>query len=205
MARGASSPSHSGEPAEAGPTSFVRRTERQFWLDPDGKNRWTPALDQAGKPLIEDREGAGETCSACSTEIRWLCFVVHPTRGAQAVGLCCIHKVIGTLPPAQQTAYREAVRNLNREMENAARRAKGEPLVIGREERRMAQIAGLEAAARDPRLSRVTWFYNDNPRTLGRDVRWYLSEMKARRRHSSFQSGLKTVLARNGYPDVFAQ
>ena len=182
---------------------FVRKTERGFWLDPDGVNRWIPAINEAGKPLIEDRSGADETCAACGTEIRWLCFVRHPTRGAQAVGRCCIHKVVRALPEAQQKLYREIITDLNLEMRNATRRAQGKPPIISRKERLQAQIGALEAAARDPRVAHATWSYNGNPHRLVRDTLWYLKELKEGRRHSSFQSALKSALIENGHPEVF--
>lgn len=183
---------------------FVRRTEREFWRDSDGAIRWTPALNDDGRPLIEDHSGAGETCSACGTGIRWLCYVRHPTRGALAVGRCCIFKVVKKLPEKEQLAYREAITNLDREIRNATRRSQGRPPILGRKEKLGAQIKALEAAARDPRIVGVRWFYNDNSHSLIRDVQWYLAELKAGRRRSGFQSALKAALARNGHPEVFA-
>jgi len=187
-----------------GGIEFVRRTERDFWLDPDGINRWVPAMNTAGKPLIEDRGGAEETCAACGTEIRWLCFVRHPSRGAQAVGRCCIRRVVRALPESEQAVYREVITDLSREMRNATRRAQGKPPIVGRKERFQAQILALEAAVRDPRVARARWVYNGNQHRLVRDALWYLNELKGGKRHSTFQTALKTALSENGHPEVFA-
>lgn len=191
--------------SSAGRVNFVRATERKFWRDSDGANRWIPALDQGGHPLIEDRQGGDEVCSACGTKIRWVCFVRHPSRGAAGVGDCCIRKVLSALPSGPRAEYSRAITDLTREMRNASRRAKGLRLIVGREERREAQIASLETAARDPRIAQATWVYNGNTHRLIRDVRWYIDELKARRRHSGFQSSLKWALAENGYPDAFSR
>jgi hypothetical protein len=189
---------------ETGAVAFVKRTERDFWLDPDGKNRWIPAFNEDGSASIEDHQGAEEACSACGTQIRWLCFVRHPTRGFVAVGRCCINKVIRSLPQVQQGPYREAVGAINREMQNVVRRSRGKPVVVGRKERLRNHIIALETASHDPRLHGVTWLYNGEERRLGRDLIWYLNELKAGRRHSSFQSVMKGALSRNGHPEVFA-
>jgi hypothetical protein len=184
--------------------SFVRKVEREFWLDPDGRNRWIPTTKEDGTPRIEDHQDAGETCAACGTEIRWLCFVSHPTRGAYAVGRCCIHKVIRALPEDRQASYREAVSSIDRAMRNVTRRAQGKPQIVSRKDRLRAQISGLESAASDPRVAAAQWIYNGNQHRLHRDVLWYLSELKQGRRHSGFQSALKLALAAHGHPEVFA-
>lgn len=189
---------------EVGGYAFVRKTERDFWLDPDGKNRWVPTTRPDGSPLIEDHQDSGETCAACGTEIRWLCFVGHPTRGAYAVGRCCIRKVIRALPQDRQGAYRETVSNLDREMRNATRRAQGKPPIVSRKDRLRSQIRGLEAAAQDPRLAGASWIYNGNQHRLVRDVLWYLGELRQGKRHSGFQSALKSALSEHGHPEVFA-
>lgn len=183
--------------------SFVRRTERAFWLDRDGVNRWTPELTPEGTPRIEDRGTADERCAACQTEIRWLCYVRHPSEGVKPVGRCCIHKVIGALPPQQQAAYREAISTLDREGRNARRRAQGKPLIVGRKEKLRHQIHELERVSVAPELNGVTWLYNENRHVLRRDVIWYLSELRSGRRHSSFQTALKRILSEHGYPEVF--
>jgi len=183
--------------------AFVRRTEREFWLDSDGRNRWVPAVRDDGTPLIEDRQDAGETCSACGTEIRWLCFVRHPTRGAYAVGRCCIHKVIRALPEDRRKTYREVVSSIDREMRNATRRAQGKPPIVSRKERLRSQISALEAASGDPRVKDASWIYNGNQHRLVRDVLWYLGELRQGRRHSGFQSALKAALSEHGHPEVF--
>ena len=189
--------------ADSDGVSFVRKTEREFWLDSDGRNQWVPATTEDGTPLIEDRPDSDERCAACGTEIRWLCFVRHPTRGAFAVGRCCIHKVIKALPEDQQETYREVVSSINREMRNATRRAQGKPPVVGRKERLRAQMMALEAATSDPRISGVSWYYNGNRRRLLRDMLWYLGQLREGKRHSGFQSGLKGALSANGHPEVF--
>ncbi len=185
------------------PESFLRRTEREFWLDPDRVNRWTPALNDQGRPHIEDREGAGEECAACGTQIRWVCFVRHPARGAQGVGRCCIYKVVKALPEVQQAPYKEALSNLSREMRNAERRERGLPPTVSRKERLEKHIRNLEAVVGDPRLASVRFYYNDRPRNLPRDVVWYLGQLKQGRRNSSFQSALKGALGLCGLEHVF--
>ncbi len=194
----------SASPGVKGSYSFVRETERTFWLDSDGVNRWIPALTAGGEPAIEDRKGDEETCTACGTPIRWLCFVVHPTRGSEAVGRCCIRKVIGALPDRTQEVYRDAVSSLDRAARNATREAQGKPPIVGRKERLRNHITALEAVIADPTITGAAWFYNGNRHSLRRDVVWYLGELKAGRRRSSFQSALRAALEANGHPDVFA-
>lgn len=146
-----------GRTEAGGSNAFVRRTEREFWYDPDRTNRWVPAFGADGAPLIEDHHGSEEECSACGTQIRWLCFVTHPTRGVKAVGRCCIHKVIRALPEGKQELYREAVGAITRAMQNAIRRSQGKPEIVSRRDRLRNHIMALEAASRDSRLYRLTW------------------------------------------------
>jgi hypothetical protein len=174
--------------------SFIRKTEREFWRDPDGEIRWTPALNDEGRPLIEDHSGAGERCSACGTVIRWLYFVWHPRKGTYAVGRCCIRKVISALPADQHVAYRDAVSSIDREMRNATRRGQGKPPIVGRRERLRSHIETLEAVLKDTRVTSASWVYNGNLHRVARDVNWYLGELGRSKRHSGFQSALKSEL-----------
>jgi hypothetical protein len=183
------------------PENFVRKTERKFWIDPDGQNRWVPTLNDNGDPRIEDAQGADESCTACGTPIRWLCYVIHPTRDVATVGNCCIRKVINALPADKQKSYREAVTNLNRAARNAERAKKGLPPIIGRKQRHEARLRVLEAAAGDPRIVGVRWFYNGNSHSLNKDVHWLLAELKAGRSRPGFQSALLAVLAGYGHAE----
>lgn len=189
--------------ARADSIAFQRRTEREFWVDPDGTNRWSPAFTGEGAPLIEDHAGGEEECSACGTQIRWLCFVTGATLGVKPVERCCIRKVIRALPEAEEGPCREALVAINREMRNAVPRSQGKPIIIGREERLRSQIVALETASSDHRIFRATWLYNGNERSVMRDVTSFLQELKEGKRHTSFQFGLSWALSRIDLSGVF--
>jgi hypothetical protein len=174
--------------------SFVRKTEREFWLDEDSGNRRVPESRPDSSRLIEDHEDGDQTCAACGTEIRWLYFVWHPRKGTYAVGRCCIRKVISALPADQHVAYRDAVSSIDREMRNATRRGQGKPPIVGRRERLRSHIETLEAVLKDTRVTSASWVYNGNLHRVARDVNWYLGELGRSKRHSGFQSALKSEL-----------